>query len=377
MTPQPIRFVAREEAELSYPSPSALDTDVTPTDRFFVRSHLTQAPVGSARQWRLTVDGFVRAPVELTYTDLCALPYREEVVTLECAGNGNLRRGMLTAVGTAVWRGVPLAAVLELAGLRPEADEIVLHGGDHGADPDQPGGPGRYARGVSRAKALEPTTILAYRMNGAELTVPHGRPVRAIVPGHYGMDSVKWLTSVTAIRGPFNGFYQAHRYREVKKADGLHTGRYIRDVRVKSLIVHPADGQHLRPGTHQIRGVAWAGPRAVAEVLVSDDGGSTWRAAELIPPLGPHAWRRWTLPWTVTRTGAHQIVARATDDAGETQCLHPIPARTYEASWVHRLAVVVDPPSGEEPDDHISERFDANRELFSGSRIIRELGRRG
>jgi DMSO/TMAO reductase YedYZ molybdopterin-dependent catalytic subunit len=329
-------------AEIRYPPASALDGDVTPTARFFVRDHLSDVPVLSHDLWRLRVDGLVDTPLTLDYDELCALPSRTEAVTLECAGNGNLRRGMRTAVGTAIWRGVPLAAVLELAGLRPEADEIVLHAADRGADPDQPGGPGRYARALTRAKALDPATLLAHRMNGEALPVAHGHPVRAVVPGHYGMDSVKWLTSITAARGPFEGFYQAHRYREVKGPDGLHSGRPIRDQRVKSLITWPEEGQRLGPGAQEIRGVAWAGPRTVDEVLVSADGGVTWRSAELLPALGRYAWRRWTAPWTPTGPGAHELVARAVDEAGETQCLQPLPARTYEANWVHRLTVTIE-----------------------------------
>lgn len=342
MTAEPTRTVAREEAELSYPPASELDVDLTPTACFFVRNHLSEVPVLPRDAWRLRVDGLVDTPLTLSYDELCALPPRDEAVTLECAGNGNLRRGMHTAVGTAVWRGVSLAAVLQLAGLQPEADEIVLHAADRGADPDQPGGPDRYARALPRAKALDPSTLLAHSMNGEALPVAHGHPVRAVVPGHYGMDSVKWLTSITAVLGPFGGFYQAHRYREVKGPDGLHSGRPIRAVRVKSLITWPGDGQRLEPGPQEIRGVAWAGLRSVHEVLVSADGGVTWRSAELLPPVGPHAWRRWIAPWTPTGPGAHELVACAVDAAGETQCLEPVPARSYEANWVHRVKVTVE-----------------------------------
>lgn len=339
------RIVARSHAELSYPPPEALDDVVTPIERFYVRDHLSDIPTVDPDEWRLDVAGRVMRSLSLPYDDLLAMPSREVMATLECAGNGNLRRGMKTAVGNAVWRGVSLGLVLAEAGLADDVREIVATGGDRGADPDQPDGPGRYERAVPVAKALDPDTLIAYAMNGERLTVEHGFPARLVVPGFYGMDSIKWLTGLRAINTEFDGFYQAHRYRETKGPDGLHTGRFIREVRVKSLVTQPADGAQVRPGRQEIRGLAWAGGRRVDRVAVSTDGGVTWTDASLGRVAGRYAWRPWHVSWTAT-VGQAEIVACATDEHGETQPPRPIPGRSYEASWLHRVRVGV----GQAPD---------------------------
>ncbi len=150
------------------------------------------------------------------------LPPETRVATLECAGNGRVflvpqvagAQWELGAVGNAEWTGVPLAALLQRAGLQEDACEIVLEGADRGAPTEPPTPPGSisYARSLPRDKALQPEVLIAYQMNGRDLPLDHGYPVRAIVPGHYGMASVKWLTRIQAVRQPFGGYWQTSDY---------------------------------------------------------------------------------------------------------------------------------------------------------------------
>jgi DMSO/TMAO reductase YedYZ molybdopterin-dependent catalytic subunit len=155
----------------------------------------------------------VRRELSLGYADIRALPSRSSIATLECAGDGRVflvppapgAQWELGAVGNAEWTGVPLAALLDRAGLADEACELVLEGADRGEPKEEPKPPGAisYARSIPRKRVLEPDVLIAYLMNGQELTLDHGYPLRAIVPGHYGMASVKWLTTIVGRRSRF------------------------------------------------------------------------------------------------------------------------------------------------------------------------------
>jgi DMSO/TMAO reductase YedYZ molybdopterin-dependent catalytic subunit len=150
------------------------------------------------------------------------MPSQTHVATLECAGNGRVflipqvsgAQWELGAVGTARWTGVPLRDLLERAGLEAEACEVILEGADRGTPKEEPipPGPVSYARSLPLVKALAPEVLIAYRMNGDDLPLDHGYPVRAVVPGHYGMASVKWLTHIQAVRMPFQGYWQTADY---------------------------------------------------------------------------------------------------------------------------------------------------------------------
>ena len=336
------RIFARDSAELSYPPVTKLSDAVTPTERFFVRDHLQTHPVDvQPESWTIEVSGLVHAPGTILASDLGDLESVEEVVTLECAGNGNLRRGMLSAVGTATFSGVRLADVLARFGPQDGAAFVTLVGADVGTDPDDPRSNGRYARSIPLNVALC-DALLAQRMNGLPLLPKHGHPVRAVVPGHYGMDSVKWLSQIVVSAEMDPGYYQQSRYREVRGEDGLHSGRYIRRPMTKSLVTFPGDGEVLSSDGLTIEGVAWSGYAPVEEVLVSLDGGRTWTRAELGPVLGAHAWRRWRFSPPEAASGTRlEVVARALDVEGNSQPLEPRSARSYEANWVHRIFVTV------------------------------------
>ena len=274
----------KEPANLETPL-DQVDSYLTPTELFYIRSHFP-APRLDLASYRLRIDGAVRNPLSLSYQQLRGLPSQTRVATLECAGNGRVflvpqvpgAQWELGAVGNAEWTGVPLAALLERAGLEEDACEIVLEGADRGvpAEPPIPPGPISYARSVPRDKALQPDVLIAYQMNGRDLPPDHGYPVRAIVPGHYGMASVKWLTHVEAVREPFGGYWQTSDYGYWDYLDGMPMRRPLGEMKLKSEIVRPRVYETLAPNQgYTVSGAAWAGETEVTGVAVSTDGGRT------------------------------------------------------------------------------------------------------
>src|SRR6266516_599582 len=208
--------IVRGEDPLNLEMPfSSLDQFITPTEAFYVRTHFP-IPKIDKRDWRLRVEGNVEKPFELGYEDLLRMQSRTIAVTLECAGNNRnflepKVKGVqwgLGAVGTAEWTGVPLSILLDRAGVKPEAVEVILEGADGGEleDPKSPAGELKFARSIPLTKARN-DVLLAYKMNGNDLPPQHGFPVRAIVPGWYAMASIKWLQRIIVTDRPFNGYY--------------------------------------------------------------------------------------------------------------------------------------------------------------------------
>ncbi len=248
--------------------------------------------------YQLRVDGAVRNPLSLSYQELRDMPSETRVATLECAGNSRVflvpqvggAQWELGAVGNAEWNGVPLAALLERAGLEEDACEIVLEGADQGTPKEAPVPPHpiSYARSLPRDKAIQREVLIAYQMNGHDLPLHHGYPVRAVVPGHYGMASVKWLTRVEAVREPFRGYWQTSDYGYWDDLDGKPVRRALGEMKLKSEITRPRVYETLAPNQlYTVFGVAWAGETEVTEIAVSTDGGQTWAEARIFRPRSP------------------------------------------------------------------------------------------
>ena len=307
-----------------------IDSYVTPTELFYIRSHFPTPDLDRAA-YRLRVDGAVRHPFTLSYEELRSFPCETRVATLECAGNGRVflvpqvqgAQWELGAVSNAEWTGVPLSALLERAGLAEDACEIVLEGADRGMPKEEPLPPGpiSYVWSVPRAKAMRPEVLIAYQMNGRDLPRDHGFPVRAIVPGHYGMASVKWLTRIEAVREPFHGYWQTSDYAYWVSMDGKPVRRALGEMKLKSQIARPRVYETLPPNRiYTVCGAAWAGETDVIEIEVSTDGGQTWAGAEFLDPVRRHAWRRWKFDWlTPARPGQYTLLARAKDASGVVQ----------------------------------------------------------
>ena len=347
-----------EPRNLEYPLPS-LDGPVTPTNQFYVRSHFP-VPEADAKTWTLTVRMW-NGPIRFgnpefdehafTLSDLAALGTEEKTVTMECAGNGRIflvpkPSGLLWetgGVGTAVWKGTPLRAVLRTLGIssgdrRPGAGmlggpppeqvdpHVLLRGADHGKLSKYPA-PLHYNRGLPMTKALD-DVLLATHMNGEPLPPHHGYPLRAIVPGWYGAASVKWLDRITVTNEPDRGFFSTFDYAIFEKT---HAGEQLvplTGMQVKSSLARPARGERVKAGeNYVVRGAAWAGERAIAKVEFSSDGGATWAEATLVDDPQPLVWTRWRFDWTPSEPGPVTLMSRATDSAGDVQPAEHDPLR--------------------------------------------------
>lgn len=318
------KFVTAEPENSETPL-DAMRSWVTPTRLFFVRNHFGIPEVDLAR-WRLVIDGCLERPRDWTWDELAELPQRSVFATVECAGNG---RSFLEphaygvqwgagAVGHAEWTGVPLKLLLEQAGLKPDAVEIVFEGADRGSEADHPE-PMNFQRGLPIDKATNPDTLLVMRMNGELLEPNHGFPLRLFVPGWYGVASVKWLTRITAVSEPFRGYFQTKKYtRQRRSAAGVET-EIIGRMAVKSEIIRPRADEVLGVGTNRIFGIAWAGDEAIAAVQVSTDRGATWTAAELMGPRAAYSWTMWEYLWEVATPAAYSLMARAISASGRMQ----------------------------------------------------------
>jgi DMSO/TMAO reductase YedYZ molybdopterin-dependent catalytic subunit len=304
----------------------ALRYDLTPTGLHYLLIHW-DIPAVDPDRWRLRLHGRVARPLELTLAELKARPRRTIPVTLECAGNGRARLSprplsqpwLLEAIGTAEWTGTPLAPLLDEAGIAADAVEMVFTGADRGiqAEIEQ-----EYQRSLPIADAMRPEVLLVYEMNGAELQPQHGFPLRLIIPGWYGMASVKWLTRIEAVAVPFAGYQQSPGYRY--QADAEDPGEPVTRIRVRALMVPPGIPDFFTrrrvvdAGRVTLRGRAWSGNAPVAQVEVGVD--SVWKDADLDLPIGEWAWRGWSYTWDAT-PGEHELTCRATDAAGNGQPL--------------------------------------------------------
>jgi DMSO/TMAO reductase YedYZ molybdopterin-dependent catalytic subunit len=325
-------LIARQKNPDNLESPfPALNSFLTPTHLFYVRSHFA-VPELDAGSWRLKIEGAVKKTVEISHDDLRKMPAHTLTAVLECSGNGRVFlkppqvgiRWELGGVSNAEWTGVRLADVLERAGLREDAVEIILEGADKGAFTDpNPKTPGviHYSRSLPLKKARRPEVLLAYQMNGKDLPAAHGFPVRAIVAGWYGMASVKWLQRIIVTDAPFQGYFQTFTYTIWERSRGEPTLVPVTEVQVKSQIARPASHERIPGGTkYRVFGAAWVGDSAIRKVEVSTDEGKTWTEAKLLGKDVAFSWRFWEHTWqTPTRPGRHVLMARATDVRGRVQ----------------------------------------------------------
>jgi DMSO/TMAO reductase YedYZ molybdopterin-dependent catalytic subunit/rhodanese-related sulfurtransferase len=304
--------------------PALIGGVVMPNARFYVRNHF-DTPRLDPVSWRLEVTGLVDRPLRLSLRDLHNMRSETLVATLECAGNGRSgfdppadgEQWQLGAVSTAEWTGVPLAEVLDRAGLTPQAVEIVFRGADQG-DVGDAADPIRFERSLPVTDAGQSSSLLAYAMNGEPLPLEHGYPLRLIVPGWYAVASVKWLTEIDAIGSPFTGFFQAKHYVYEIQRNGTVAREPVRLQQVRSVITQPSAGQQVTAGDLVVRGVAWSGAAPIDKVEVSIGGGA-WQCARLIGQRHRHSWQWWELLTRIDSPGETTLRARATDLAGRTQ----------------------------------------------------------
>ena len=326
---RPAGLIVREDQPLNLESPfDLLDDLLTPNHLFYVRNHFP-IPELDARAHQLSVTGAVKCPFTISYEDLLKMQPEIRTATLECAGNSGFFLSPPVegvqwhsgAVGTAEWTGVPLSALLDRAGVNHDACEIVFEGADRGVPKEKPAPPREihYARSIPLSKARE--TLVAHAMNGQALSPEHGYPLRALVPGHYGMASVKWLSAIHVVTTPFQGYFQTTDYAYWNEIDTGNPERVpLGEMYLKSQIVRPQlDAIISADSCYKVTGAAWSAGQ-VDTVEFSDDGGQTWREAQFLDPALPGVWRRWQFNWQVPSTpGLRTLQSRALDAQGNIQ----------------------------------------------------------
>ena len=329
---------------------------LVPNELFFVRQ-TTETPRIDPAQWRLTISGpGVTRPLEFTYDQLQALPAVTSVVrSIECAGNGRtffketygqdtyfedpdagrieIPQWRLGAVGVAEWTGVPLGEILQRAGIKPSAVDVVPQGLDES----------QLRRPMPVAKAMEDDTLLVFAMNGDYLPADHGYPVRVLTPGWVGNYNVKWVGHIEVAEEPVYVPHNTDLYVYIGPGyePEPHRPGPVVDTLVMKSAFELAWPAQLPAGAHTIRGRSW-GPRRIAKVDYSVDDGRTWSPARLSGPNEPNAWVCWSFDWQAT-PGDHNIRARATDDQGNVQpdtVPYNLQGYNYGAVIAHPVTVV-------------------------------------
>src|SRR4029453_7246715 len=322
--------IVRSEEPLNLEMPfETVESFITPTKSFYVRTHFP-IPKIDRDAWWLHVEGEVEKPFAIDYEELLKLESLTVPVTLECAGNNRnflepKVKGVqwgLGAVGTAEWTGAPLSVLLNRAVVRSSAREVILEGADHGMldDPKSPPGELRFSRSLPLEKAQR-DVLLAYRMNGNDLPLEHGFPVRAIVPGWYAMASIKWLQRIIVTSRPFAGYYQTMDYAYWKRRGDIAELTSLTEMQVKAEIAKPAAGETVPANSIvRVHGAAWTSNGEITKVELSTDGGAKWSEASLVGAFKPNAWRLWEFDWrTPSKPGKTDLIAREPDSLGRTQ----------------------------------------------------------
>lgn len=303
-----------------------LGEDELGTQDFFVRNHF-EIPKIDIAIWRLTV-GSTEDDFNLySYDDLLKFPTQSVDVAMECAGNSRSSvfppcEGMLWGhggVGCVTWTGIPVKDILRNIKTIPEGSEVLFLGEDEGR-PHGTGSVERYGMSIPMDKALDGETILAYKMNGNTLPNEHGYPVRLIVPGWYGMTSIKWVSEIRIVPSPHLGFYQDKYYVFVK--DGPETqepNARVDLIKVKSLITSLKRGQQIQSGKHIIKGKAWSGYGKITQVEFSFDNGKTWFNGEVDDSDSNYGWQVWRYTWNADVKGRYLVAVKATDITGVSQ----------------------------------------------------------
>ncbi|MGI8958257.1 MAG: molybdopterin-dependent oxidoreductase [Bryobacteraceae bacterium] len=304
---------------ISYPLRS-IQGSITAPNLFFVRDHFSE-PDLSLESWKLRIDGRVDHPYELTFSDLVELPTTKLESVLECAGN--VANG--SAVSNGVWEGVPISSLLKPAQPASAAAFVMLEGADSGRLlQDTPNF--QYSQVVPLDKCMDEASLVAFKLNDLLLPKRNGFPVRALFPGWYGMDSVKWLQRIVVMNAQdqqASTFYQSgmnRLYNRVTNGEGATRVSRLSSIQVKSAVAWPLDGLKLPAGRHFVWGFAWAGTGKIRNVAITTNGGKTWTPAKLDAQSEPHCWVRWSYLWNAT-PGDYILMSRASDAAGRQQPL--------------------------------------------------------
>ncbi|MDQ4063377.1 MAG: sulfite oxidase [Actinomycetota bacterium] len=304
------------EASLDVPGMPPL---ITPADDFYLIDTALSSPRINVDSWTLKVMGEVDNPIELSYNDLISLPTREADVTLSCISN-EVGGGL---VSNGRWTGVLLSDVLKEAGVSPEkitsaSEQLVGRSADG------------WTAGFPTETALDGReALVAFGLNGSELPLKHGYPVRLVVPGLYGyVSATKWLTELELTNWDFDAYWIQRSWAK--------EGPIMTQSRIDTI----AEGDSLTAGAIQIGGVAWAPHRGIDRVEVSTDDGETWNDAQIAAQLALDTWRQYVYDWDA-QPGEHTLKVRATDGDGETQTEDEADPHPAGATGYHTIQVTV------------------------------------
>jgi len=299
-----------------------LASEITPTYLFYRIDINPIIPQVDSNTWNLTIKGLVEKPLTINYDQIRSMSSIEEYVTLECISNkigGDL-------ISTALWKGVRLSQLLERAGIKQNVKYVVFRCADG------------YDVGIPIEKSQMEGAILAYEMNYAPLTAKHGFPVRAIVPGLYGMMNPKWLTEIELVDSVYQGYWQRLGWSNIAQDNAgssiLIPGQAPARQRFRTLD-EKVDASY--GGKIPIAGIAFAGTRGISKVEVSTDGGTTWKTAQIKDPLSKYTWVLWTAGYVPPNNKSYNIVVRATDKSGKTQATEMNPPFPNGATGYHTI----------------------------------------
>lgn len=336
-----VTFPEKSELLLLTSSPPQLETPlkyfrelVTPNEALFVRWHLSNIPTSvDLDSWRLAINGNVDKPLSLSLDDLKKFEKVGYTAVIQCAGNGRSffeppiigGQWLNGAMGNVTWGGVRLKDILKSAGIKSGSLEVIFRGLDKPPLPTVPG----FLKSLPLDKALEDDIIIAYEMNGRELPMLNGFPVRLVVPGWYATYWVKSLSEIEVAVKPSESFWMKTAYRIpddpcgcVEPGSAPKKTIPIQRMTTRSLLINPEDGTRLKSGqATELMGVAFSGGYSIKEVLVSVDGGRNWSPARLGQDLGRYSWIQWFYPWQPAKPGSYQVMVRATNSIGESQPL--------------------------------------------------------
>jgi len=314
-------FPENQEAPVQF-----IDLTNIPEELLYRRNHFAYPPLRQ-ESYQISIVGEVAQPRTVNYDFIRSLPSRSVPVVLECAGNKRAFFEPATfgeqwekgAWAQGVWTGTSLSHLLQLAGIKASAREVVIEGWDAGYRTDMPG-EFPYARSLPILQAMHPDTLLAYEYNGRPLTRKHGFPLRLIVPHWYAMASVKWVKRIIVTESAFQGPFQSVDYQyDLQNTNGQEKSP-VTILNVNSSILRPLDRSIMRKGKQVIQGIAWTGLGEIHQVELSLDGGNTWAAAQMGRiPYQSQACVYWSYEWEVQRTGEYSIISRSRDTFGRVQ----------------------------------------------------------
>jgi DMSO/TMAO reductase YedYZ molybdopterin-dependent catalytic subunit len=307
--------------------------DFTPNDAFYVRWHLSVIPTSvDLRTFRLSVGGHVDQPLSLSVDDLRTKFQPVETIAVnQCSGNGRSYfeprmpggQWQFGAMCNARWKGVRLKDLLDKAGVRAGAVDVSFNGLDGPPMPTV----SDFVKSLGIDHARDGETLVAYEMNGKELPMLNGFPLRLVVPGWYATYWVKALNEIKVLPEKFDGFWMTKAYKIPNNALGSETPDAlatdlipINRCALHSIFVRPEPGEMIRTGgSYAMEGLAMDSGVGIRRVEVSSDAGKNWKDAKLDADLGKYSWRRWRFDWTAGERGTHRFLVRATNAAGESQ----------------------------------------------------------